>query len=141
MTLKVISRLPKLMRLSSNTSSSRNAKAKENRRQAVQFLKSVTSCTSCGQRGHWNGDDICPNVKKSAKGKRKKKPLAPSSPKKKPATSLFVLHDSLESADEKTQFICFSNQLSVNDIAQNAQISKYDPALTSLFLKLQASQV
>lgn len=66
-----------------------DAKAVENRQQAVQFLKSVTPCTSCGQRGHWNGDDICPNAKKSSKGNFRKKPSASNSPKKKPATNLF----------------------------------------------------
>ena len=106
-----------------------DAKAKENRRQAVQFLKSVTPCTSCGQRGHWNGDDICPNAKKSSKGKSKKKPSTPSSPKKKPATNLFVLHDSLESADEKTQFMCLPNKLPNNDVLKNVKTSEYDLAL------------
>jgi hypothetical protein len=106
-----------------------DAKAKENRRQAVQFLKSVTPCTSCGQRGHWNGDDICPNAKKSSKGKSKKKHLTSSSPKKKPATNLFVLHDSLESADEKTQFMCLPNKLPNNDVAKNVKISEFDLAL------------
>ena len=43
-----------------------DAKAKENRKQAVQFLKSVTPCTSCGQRGHWQGDDVCPNSKRGS---------------------------------------------------------------------------
>ena len=67
-----------------------DAKAKENMRQAVQFLKSVIPCTSCGQRSHWNGDDACPNSKKQSKGKPKKKPFSSNSPKKKPATNLFV---------------------------------------------------
>ncbi|CAE7324408.1 Copia protein [Symbiodinium microadriaticum] len=39
-------------------------KARENRKQAVKFLKQVTPCTSCGQRGHWQGDDECPNKKR-----------------------------------------------------------------------------
>eukprot|EP00439_Symbiodinium_sp_Y106_P028859 s5066_g3.t1 len=36
-------------------------KAKEMRKNAVKFLKTVTPCTSCGQRGHWVGDIECPN--------------------------------------------------------------------------------
>ena len=38
-----------------------DAKAKQARGDAVKFLKSVTTCTSCHQKGHWYGDDACPN--------------------------------------------------------------------------------
>ncbi|CAJ1410941.1 unnamed protein product [Effrenium voratum] len=31
-------------------------KAKEQRRSAVKFPKTITPCTSCGQKGHWQGD-------------------------------------------------------------------------------------
>ena len=75
-----------------------DAKARENRKNAVKFLKSVTPCTSCGRNGHW-GDDECPNTRKKGKGKGKKG----SSPKKKPSSTFFVLHDTLESEDEKPQ--------------------------------------
>ena len=86
-----------------------DAKAKENRKQAVQFLKSVTPCTSCGQRGHWTGDDACPNTRKNANkpkggGRGKHKSSASSgtssSPAKKKAANFFVLHHALESGDE-----------------------------------------
>ena len=76
-----------------------DAKARENRKNAVKFLKSVTPCTSCGRKGHWQGDDECPNTRKKGKGKGKKG----SSPKKKPSSTFFVLHDTLESEDEKPQ--------------------------------------
>ena len=72
-------------------------KNSERRKNAVRFLKQVPPCTSCGKRGHWQGDPECPNFKKGA-GKNnnhaKKKSLSPQ--KKKPATNLFVLHEALE---------------------------------------------
>eukprot|EP00435_Cladocopium_sp_Y103_P050989 s1107_g15.t1 len=108
-----------------------DAKAKETRRQAVQFLKSVTPCTSCGARGHWNGDEACPNSKKSGKpnhGKfqnkfKSKSSSGSSSPKKKPATNLFVLHDALESDDErKLNPCCYVTD--GDAVVSNAQVSK-----------------
>ena len=74
-------------------------KARESKRQAVQFLKSVTPCTACGMKGHWQGDESCPK-RKPGKGqgaaKAKKKPL----PKKVPGkTTYFVLHPDLEEGD------------------------------------------
>ena len=74
----------------------------------MKFLKSVTTCTSCGQKGHWFGDETCPNAKKRPGQKS-------ASPKKKPTgsqhgtgkkTTFFVLHDKLESEDE-TGDACF----------------------------------
>ena len=79
------------------------AKGRENCRNAVKFLKTVTPCTSCGRKGHWQGDDECPNKGKKGKGKGPKnfKKAQSHSPqkKKKPATTttFFVLHDKLES--------------------------------------------
>ena len=78
------------------------AKARENRRNAVKFLKTVTPCTSCGRKGHWQGDDECPNKGKKGKSKGKgsknfKKSQSLSPQKKKPATTFFVLHDKIES--------------------------------------------
>ncbi|CAJ1436956.1 unnamed protein product [Effrenium voratum] len=46
-------------------------KAKEQRRSAVKFPKTITPCTSCGQKGHWQGDQECPNAKKG-KGSAKR---------------------------------------------------------------------
>ena len=75
-------------------------KSKENRQKAVRFLKSVTPCTSCHQKGHWMGDPECPNSKKGkGKGKKSTKGHSPSKAKK-PSQNLFVLHDGIESADE-----------------------------------------
>ena len=109
-----------------------DAKAKETRRQAVQFLKSVTPCTSCGARGHWNGDEACPNSKKSGKpshGKfqnkfKSKSSSGSSSPaKKKPSSNLFVLHDALESDDErKVKPCCYV--IDDDAIVSNAQVTK-----------------
>ena len=76
------------------------AKARENRRNAVKFLKTVTPRTSCGRKGHWQGDDECPNKGKKGKGKGPKnfkKAQSHSPQEKKPATTFFVLHDKLES--------------------------------------------
>lgn len=76
-------------------------KSKENRQKAVRFLKSVTPCTSCHQKGHWMGDPECPNSKKGkSKGGGKKTTKGQPSRAKKPSQNLFVLHDSIESADE-----------------------------------------
>ena len=71
-------------------------KSKEQRARATTFLKSVTQCTACLQRGHWVGDPECPKASKKGKGKGTgKKKSGGSSPKKKsqPATTYFVLHD------------------------------------------------
>ena len=73
-------------------------KARENRKAATAFLKSVTVCTACNQKGHWVGDAECPRSSKKGKGKSfgssnnvaKKKS---TSPKKKASTTYFVLHD------------------------------------------------
>ena len=75
-----------------------DTKAKENRKNAIKFLKSMSTCTSCNQRGHWVGDQECPNFKPKGKGKGQK-PKKSGSPKKA-SHAMFVLHDSLESADE-----------------------------------------
>jgi hypothetical protein len=80
------------------------ANARKNRRNAVKFLKSVTPCTSCGRKGHWQGDDECPNKSKKGKEKQKfgpKKPLSHSPQKKKPSTTFFVLHDATESDEDR----------------------------------------
>ena len=73
-------------------------KARENRKAATAFLKSVTVCTACNQKGHWVGDAECPRSSRKGKGKSpgnnsnvaKKKS---TSPKKKTSTTYFVLHD------------------------------------------------
>ena len=114
-----------------------DAKAKENRNTAVKFLKSVTACTSCGQKGHCVGDDACPNTRK------KKMPKTGPSPHKKKSdgkTTFFVLHEGLESDDEKDINATFTGLASTeNDVASeyhkapvehevssNASVSQYD---------------
>lgn len=100
-------------------------KNKEARNNAVKFLKPVTTCTSCHQRGHWTGHDACPN-------KKKNKGASSNSPKKKPhqkKTTFFVLYDSLESDDEKETCLAFAigdkSTVSKNDLAeQNAKVPK-----------------
>ena len=85
-------------------------KAKDARQNAVQFLKQVTPCTSCGQRGLWSGDSECPNAKKKV-GKPtgattfRKKSTA-GAPKKKPAGSRYVTAGATEvqAYDETSQF-------------------------------------
>ena len=77
-----------------------DAKAKEQRNTAVKFLKSVTACTSCGQKGHWVGDDACPNTKKK-KQKSHRSGLSPPKKKSDSKTTFFVLHEGIESDDEK----------------------------------------
>ncbi|CAE7616057.1 RE2, partial [Symbiodinium sp. CCMP2592] len=65
---------------------------------AVQFLKSVTPCTACGMKGHWQGDEACPKRKpgKGQGAKTKRKPA----PKKVPGkTTYFVLSPDLEEGD------------------------------------------
>ena len=114
-----------------------DAKAKENRNTAVKFSKSVTACTSCGQKGHWVGDDACPNTRK-----KKMTKTGPSPHKKKfeGKTTFFVLHEGLESDDEKDINATFTGLASTeNDVASeyhkapvehevssNASVSKYD---------------
>ena len=65
-------------------------KAKEQRRSAVKFPKTIAPCTSCGQKGHWQGDQECPNAKKG-KGSAKRAAVKP--PGRKPPQNLFVLHE------------------------------------------------
>ena len=58
-------------------------RARDQRRAAVNFLKGVTQCTACLQKGHWVGDAECP--KGSGKGKQKGRGKSASkSPPKKP---------------------------------------------------------
>ena len=90
-------------------------KAKETRRNAVKFLKQVTSCTTRGQRGHWQGDDEC--LKKhggKGSGHLKKKSV---SLKKKPASNLFVLDEGIEQSQEQGD----SGQYFVGEIPEHTQ--------------------
>ena len=73
----------------------------DQRARAVKFLKSVTPCTACGQRGHWSGDPECSQSRKPGKGASKKKAF----PKKKPASSwasYFVQQEALDFSDGKS---------------------------------------
>ena len=84
-------------------------KSKDQRRAAVSFLKSVTQCTACNQKGHWVGDAVCPLASKkgSGKGGKGKGNKPQSAPQKKqltkvqtkPGSVLFVLPDKIESDD------------------------------------------
>eukprot|EP00435_Cladocopium_sp_Y103_P035729 s1670_g9.t1 len=78
-------------------------KARDQRARATNFLKSVTQCTACLQRGHWVGDPECPKGKGKSKGKLmpKKKPVASAAKKKtqQPA-NFFVLHEEIQSEGE-----------------------------------------
>ena len=104
-------------------------KAKENRKNAIRFLKSMSTCTSCQQRGHWAGDQECSNYKQKGKGKGKSK----KGPPKKASTNLFVLHDSLESDDENDVKFASHGQLvpvrsfnlEPNEIHDANSVSKY----------------
>ena len=94
-----------------------DAKSKENKKNAVRFLKSVSSCTSCHQRGHWVGDPECPHTKKG-KGKGKGKGSAKKKPQgsRKPQQVFFVLHDREESADENDGFFTENYNNEPNDV-------------------------
>ena len=63
-------------------------RAKKTRKNAVKFLKTVTPCTSCGQRGHWAGDEECHNRKK---GKGAGYPKKKGAPKKKSTDTAFFV--------------------------------------------------
>ena len=64
--------------------------AKEHRRNAVKFLKSVTPCSACGKKGHWAGDPECQQA-----GRRPAKSSSPAkkkgAPFKKPSSSTFFV--------------------------------------------------
>ena len=78
-------------------------KAKNQRKAAVDFLKNVTQCTACFQKGHWAGDAECSKGGKGkgkGRGKGSKSPPKKKFPPKKASTNLFVLHDRIESDDE-----------------------------------------
>ncbi|CAE7745994.1 RE1 [Symbiodinium sp. KB8] len=70
-------------------------KGKDNKRNAIKFLKQVTPCTSCGMKGHWAGDPECPQKGKGAKTNAKKK----VAPKKK--GSFYVAPEYPETAEEQ----------------------------------------
>lgn len=120
-------------------------KAKEQRRAAVSFLKSVTQCTACGQKGHWIGDESCPKGKgkgkKPAKGKGKssspRKKGSSSSSSKKPSSTFFVLHDRIESDDE--HFVNYVHCPDDFQAPENANAPAYDLAPT--YAKLHADDV
>lgn len=61
-----------------------DGRAKENRKNAIRFLKSMSTCSSCNRRGHWVGDSECPNYKPKGKG-RGGNSKKPSGAQKKPS--------------------------------------------------------
>ena len=86
-------------------------RAKEQRARATNFLKSVTQCTACLQRGHWVGDPECPKGGKKGKGKAspKRKPVAPTGKKKTQPANFFVLHEEIQSEGEGDIKVVFSH--------------------------------
>ena len=72
----------------------------------MQFLKSVTPCTACGQKGHWQGDDACPKKRAGKPGAKGKHRPAPKRPAGK--TTYFVLHPDLEENDQVAQALYVS---------------------------------
>eukprot|EP00434_Breviolum_minutum_P011223 symbB.v1.2.009904.t1/scaffold605.1/size182108/4 len=108
-------------------------RAKNQRRAAVDFLKGMTQCTACWQKGHWVGDPECPKGKGKGKGKGKSNSKSPTkkgsgSAKKKPSTNLFVLHDGLESDEEnEVAYIQMYDMIPADDKAlSDAAAVKYD---------------
>jgi len=94
-------------------------RAKDQRRAAVSFLKSVTQCTACGMKGHWVGDPACAKSpkkgnSKGGRGKGSGKPHAKkSSSPKKSSSAFFVLSDRIESDDER--------QIKPNDVVAGSE--------------------
>ena len=66
--------------------------SEKQRKSAVRFLKSVTPCTACQQKGHWAGDPECPVKKGKGRGKTSA-PSAQPRKRKSPATTLLALHE------------------------------------------------
>ena len=107
-------------------------KAKDQRKAAVSFLKSVTQCTACGQR-HWVGDPGCPKGSKKGAGKahkgkgagKKRSPSGSSSPKKV-SSNYFVLSDRIESDDEHVSFS--KEALLTTEVPENAKVPENDQA-------------
>ena len=107
-------------------------KSKDQRKAAVSFIKGVTQCTACGQRGHWTGDPECP---KSPKGKGHGKNSKGSPRKagakgqaKKSSSNYFVLHEKIESDDEVFATFAVSKNVKVSEtiaVPENAQLSAY----------------
>ena len=81
-------------------------KARESKRSAIRFLKQVTPCTACGQKGHWNGDDQCPKKReKTGKGGTSPNKLRTASPKKGAKTSYFVLPEGNGEDNESESYV------------------------------------
>ena len=103
-------------------------KAKETRRNAVKFLKTVTPCTVCGLKGHWAGDPECQQAgrKKGGGFSPKRKPFAKKKPS--PSSSAFFVdgtgaedqNDEAEvfitavAPDQPARFGTFSNLFELN---------------------------
>ena len=75
-------------------------KAKESRRNAVKFLKTVTPCTVCGLKGHWAGDP-----EKPGKGSPGTSPKKRGFAKKKPSPPSAFYVDGTEDAAQEEDFI------------------------------------
>ena len=57
-------------------------RSKDQRKAAVNFLKTVTACTACGAKGHWVGDSVCPKSSKKGAGRGRGKGSSSKSPRR-----------------------------------------------------------
>ena len=106
-------------------------KARDARKKAVQFLKQVTPCTTCGQKGDWSGDSECPKAR-SGKGTAtaKKKPFAKKKAVKS-SSSFYVGHGADEVQDYEEQY--FVNHV----VAEDAHLASLDGVLSQPKLVLE----
>ena len=121
-----------------------NQRAKDQRRAAVSFLKSVTQCTARGMKGHWVGDPACAKSpkkgnSKGGRGNGSSKPQAKKSSSPKKSSSAFcVLSDRIESDDEHqvpTYEVVVGSETLVNVKALET-FAVFDPNEVSAYAKV-----
>ena len=88
-------------------------KAKETRRNAVKFLKTVTPCTVCGQKGHWAGDAECPQAGRKKGGAAGQSPKRKPFAKKKPSAPSTFFVDGTEGEDANFEAEVFLTTVAV----------------------------